>query len=136
MADDSGLAVDALDGAPGVYSARYAGEHGNDEANIDKLLAELGDIPEEKRTARFVCSIVVCTPSGETLTTEGTWEGRILFERRGSQGFGYDPVFFDPTLGKASAELDREVKHQHSHRGKALEKLLAAWPEFWAKVNK
>lgn len=123
ISDDSGLIVDALNGAPGIYSARYAGTEKNDEANMDKVLEELKDIPEEERTARFYCSLAVAFPDGETITVNGTCEGIILRERRGSHGFGYDPIFFVTELGKAMAELAPEQKSKISHRAKALQKL-------------
>jgi len=133
LADDSGLEVDALDGAPGVYSARYSPE-GTDEANWKKLLRELDGVPEEKRTARFRCVMVAHAPSGAEITAEGAWEGRISAAPEGDGGFGYDPVFFDPELGRTAATLSREDKNARSHRGKALTALLARWPEFWDKV--
>lgn len=128
IADDSGLAVDALGGEPGVYSARYAGEHGDDEANIVKLLTKLADIPEEKRTARFVCSICVVFPDGRKLTVEGKSEGRIGYEKRGEGGFGYDPVFM---FGDRSfSELSAEEKDEVSHRGHALRALARELPKY------
>jgi XTP/dITP diphosphohydrolase len=122
LADDSGLEVDALDGAPGIYSARYAGEGASDEANLRKLLGELREVPEGQRTARFQCVIAFMRHARDPvpLIAQGTWEGRILFEPRGSNGFGYDPVFFVPTQGCSSAELDPSVKNALSHRGQAL----------------
>lgn len=133
MADDSGLEVDALDGAPGVYSARYSPQ-GTDEANWRKLLRELDGVPEARRTARFRCVMVAHAPSGAEVTAEGAWEGRIALAPEGDGGFGYDPVFFDPELGRSAATLSREDKNARSHRGKALQALLARWPEFWDKV--
>lgn len=124
VADDSGLAVDALNGAPGVYSARYAGENATDEMNIQKLLCALKDVPQEQRTARFVCSICVCRPDGETLYVSGESEGIIIDELRGEGRFGYDPVFFYPPMGKTFAEMSSEEKNSVSHRGRAIEKLL------------
>lgn len=128
LADDSGLCVDALHGAPGLRSARYAGNHGDDEANNDRLLRELADTPEAQRTARFVCVLVLLRHPDDPLPliAEGVWEGWILHERRGSNGFGYDPVFFSPAHGCASAELPPEVKNRDSHRGMALAKLRAS----------
>lgn len=125
MADDSGLVVDALNGAPGLYSARYAGEHGDDEANNAKLLADLQDVPEVQRTARFYCCIVYLRHADDQLPiiAEASWEGRILFEASGSNGFGYDPLFYVPTHGCSSAELPPEEKNRLSHRGQALRKL-------------
>ena len=124
VADDSGLAVDALGGAPGVYSARYAGENATDAMNIEKLLDALKSVPQDKRTARFVCSICVCRPDGETLYVSGESEGIIIDELRGEGRFGYDPVFFYPPMNKTFAEMSSEEKNSVSHRGKAIEKLL------------
>ncbi len=125
IADDSGLAVDALDGAPGVYSARYAGSDANDDSNIDKLLAELAGVPEVERGAAFHCVASFVDPaSGETLTAEGRWNGRILAARQGAGGFGYDPVFFDDAAGKSAAEFSPDEKNAASHRGKALRTLI------------
>lgn len=123
IADDSGLMVDALNGAPGVFSARYAGANKDDDANIDKVLEELEDIPDEERTARFYCALAVAVPNQETLTVHGTCEGYILRERRGSYGFGYDPIFFIKDLGKSMAELEPDEKSKISHRGNALRNL-------------
>lgn len=118
VADDSGLEVDALGGAPGIYSARYAGENATNEQRIAKLLNELGDVPEEKRTARFVCAICCILPNGDLLTARGECPGKIAFAPRGTDGFGYDPVFL--TGEKTFAELSAEEKDDISHRGKAL----------------
>lgn len=123
IADDSGLIVDALDGAPGVYSARYAGPDKNDDANIDKVLKELEGVPNEKRTARFYCALAVAFPNSKTITVHGTCEGSILGERRGNNGFGYDPIFLVTELGLSMAELSPDEKSKISHRGKALKKL-------------
>jgi XTP/dITP diphosphohydrolase len=127
IADDSGIEVDALNGAPGIYSARYAGQGAGDEANLRKLLADLKDVPEEKRSARFQAVIVLLRHAADPtpLIAQGTWEGRILFAPRGSNGFGYDPVFFVPTHGCSSAELQPEVKNALSHRGQALRALAS-----------
>lgn len=125
IADDSGLAVDALDGAPGVYSARFAGEDADDEANNNKLLHLLKDVPVEKRTAQFVSVITMVFPDGETLSARGECKGRILFERRGNNGFGYDPLFVPLGFDKSFAELDGAEKNQISHRSRALSKLSA-----------
>ncbi len=130
MADDSGLEVDALDGAPGVYSARYAGPKATDEENIKKLLEELKDVPLERRTARFRCVIVVYHPSGHWFKAEGTWEGLIALEPRGEGGFGYDPVFLIPELGKTAAEIPQEFKNKLSHRAKALAEMKYKLPSF------
>ncbi len=128
IADDSGLEVDALDGAPGIYSARYAGRGANDRQNLEKLLAELTDVPERKRTARFQCVLVYLRHEFDPtpLICHGTWEGRILSEARGSSGFGYDPLFFVPTHHCSAAELAPQVKNSLSHRGQALRQLLEA----------
>lgn len=125
IGDDSGLAVDALDGAPGIYTARYAGEGCNSDDNIDKLLLELQGIPEAKRGAQFHCAVVYVSSATdpEPLIAEGIWRGQILKARRGDAGFGYDPVFFDETAGKSAAELDAADKDRLSHRGKALRRL-------------
>ncbi|MGM9949385.1 MAG: XTP/dITP diphosphatase [Lysinibacillus sp.] len=127
IADDSGLAVDALDGAPGVYSARYAGDH-DDEANIVKVLENLKGLPEEKRTARFMCALAIAGPNLETTTVFGSCEGVILEEKRGTNGFGYDPIFFVPALNRAMAELTPEEKGAISHRGNAIRKLADLLP--------
>ncbi len=126
LADDSGIEVDALMGRPGIYSARYAGEHGDDEANNDKLLAELADIPEAERTARFRCCIVYMRHAEDPspLIADASWEGRILFERSGDNGFGYDPLFYVPTHKTSSAELSPDEKNRISHRGIALRDIL------------
>jgi XTP/dITP diphosphohydrolase len=128
IADDSGLEVDALHGAPGIYSARYAGVGASDQANLEKLLAVLREVPESGRTARFQCLLLYLRHAEDPtpLICQGTWEGRILFEPRGDNGFGYDPVFFVPTHNCASAELEPAVKNSLSHRGQALRKLVAA----------
>ena len=128
IADDSGIEVDALNGAPGIYSARYAGAGASDQDNLQKLLEALRDVPEAGRTARFQC-LMVYMRHGEDptpLICQGTWEGRILFEPRGENGFGYDPVFHVPTHNCSSAELEPAVKNTLSHRGQALRLLLAA----------
>lgn len=121
LADDSGLCVDALGGRPGVYSARYA--PGDDAARVQKLLAELQDVPEEARGASFVCALCLAFPDGRTTLELGRCEGRIARAPRGSGGFGFDPVFFVPELGKTFAEFTHEEKHARSHRGRALAKL-------------
>lgn len=119
IADDSGLEVDALNGEPGVYSARYAGDH-NDEANIDKVLENLAQTPDSDRTARFVCCLAITGPDFPTMTVKGDCEGQILRERRGEDGFGYDPIFYMPALGKTLAEVTADEKGKVSHRGNAL----------------
>ena len=128
IADDSGLEVDALDGAPGIYSARYAGPNATDADNVQKLLEALQDVPDDERTARFQCLMVFMIHAEDPtpLICQGTWEGRILREPRGESGFGYDPVFFVPSENCAAAELAPEVKNRLSHRGQALGKLLEA----------
>lgn len=123
IADDSGLIVDALNGRPGIYSARYAGEEKNDERNIDKVLEELDGVSEEDRTARFYCALAVASPEQETFTVNGSCEGVILTERRGTYGFGYDPIFFVTEKGKAMAELTPDEKNLISHRAHALIRL-------------
>ena len=126
IADDSGLAVDALGGAPGVYSARYAGENASDDDNMDKLLDALTDIDENKRTARFHCVLVYMQSKNDPtpLICHGSWEGSICTEKQGEQGFGYDPIFWQADLQLTSAQLPRDLKQQLSHRGKALALLV------------
>ena len=128
IADDSGLEVDALAGAPGIYSARFAGEGASDQENLEKLLIELEAVPAEQRTARFQCLMVFMRHASDPtpLICQGTWEGRILFAARGDNGFGYDPVFHVPTHDCSSAELPAEIKNSLSHRGQALRQLVAA----------
>ncbi|HEC20879.1 MAG TPA: RdgB/HAM1 family non-canonical purine NTP pyrophosphatase [Gammaproteobacteria bacterium] len=128
IADDSGLEVDALNGAPGIYSARFAGEGASDADNLQKLLEELKDVPEAQRTARFQCLMVYMRHAQDPtpLICQGAWEGRILFAPQGENGFGYDPVFWVPGEQCAAAELAPEVKNRLSHRGQALGKLLDA----------
>ena len=126
LADDSGIEVDALNGAPGIYSARYAGPGANDEENLYKLLAALEGVPDAQRGGRFQCVIAFLRHAEDPtpLICQGTWEGRILTAPRGANGFGYDPVFFVPEEGVSSAELPPEIKNRLSHRGQALRKLL------------
>ncbi len=126
IADDSGLEVDALNGAPGIHSARFSGLNATDQRNNDKLLDLLKDVPEAKRNARFQCLLVYLRhPADPTpLICQGTWEGQILFQPQGENGFGYDPLFFVPDHYCSSAELRAEVKNQLSHRGRALRELL------------
>jgi XTP/dITP diphosphohydrolase len=123
IGDDSGLMVDALEGRPGIYSARYAGEPKNDQKNLEKVLQELQGVSEENRTARFYCALAVAVPGKETITVAGTCEGRIIQEQRGTNGFGYDPVFYVPEKGWTMAELSSDEKNKISHRANALKKL-------------
>jgi len=125
LADDSGLIVDALDGAPGLISAHYAGVHGDAKGNIRKLLNALAGVPEAKRTARFYSTIVLLRHADDPqpLIAEGIWEGSILDAPRGEGGFGYDPIFFDPALQRGAGELPPELKNRVSHRGQALAQL-------------
>ena len=121
VGDDSGLCVDALGAAPGVFSARFAGEHGNDQANNARLLRLMKDVPQEARTARFVCAICCIFPDGRELTLRGTCEGKIAFEPVGTGGFGYDPLFLpEEAPGLTMAQLPPEIKDKLSHRGRAL----------------
>ena len=124
LADDSGLMVDALNGAPGIYSARFAGEQGNDAANNAKLLTLLAEVPEEKRTGQFFCAIALVLPDGREYTVEGICPGKILNELRGAGGFGYDPLFYVEEYKKTFAELTMEEKNSISHRGKANQKAV------------
>ena len=130
LADDSGLCVDALGGAPGLYSARYAGSHGDAQANIDKLLDALHGVPDDLRSAHFQATIVLLrhAEDPEPLIAQGSWHGRILRARRGAGGFGYDPVFLDPERGRSAAELDPALKNRISHRGLALAALRDQLP--------
>jgi XTP/dITP diphosphohydrolase len=123
IGDDSGLIVDALEGRPGIYSARYAGEPKDDLKNLEKVLEELRGVSENNRTARFYCALAVAVPGGETITVAGICEGRILEEQRGTNGFGYDPVFYVPEKGCTMAELSSDEKNKISHRANALKKL-------------
>jgi XTP/dITP diphosphohydrolase len=125
IADDSGLVVDALSGAPGVISARYAGVGASDRDNVQKLLKELEDVPEERRSARFICVMVFLEDAEDPfpVIAQGVWEGQILFQPIGANGFGYDPVFWVPEQQCASAELSAAVKNSLSHRSKALRSL-------------
>ena len=131
LADDSGLEVDALNGAPGIYSARYAGEEGSDDLNNRKLLHELENVPDEKRTARFVCALALCESRSNSAlewTARECCEGRIAHALTGSNGFGYDPLFFFPAFNKTFGEIERAIKATVSHRGKALARLAKALP--------
>ena len=132
IADDSGIEVDALNGAPGIYSARFAGDNASDQANLEKLLADLDGVPEIQRSARFQCLMVYMQHASDPtpLICQGTWEGRILPVARGDNGFGYDPVFYVPTHDCSSAELPADIKNALSHRGQALRQLLAALKQY------
>lgn len=121
LADDSGLEIDYLNKEPGIYSARYMGEDTPYAVKNQNLIDRLDGVPDEKRTARFVCAIAAVLPDGEVITTQGVIEGRIGYEQKGSNGFGYDPIFYVPEYGCSTAELSEEQKNQISHRGKALE---------------
>lgn len=126
LADDSGLVVDALNGAPGIYSSRYGGPNADEKTYTQKLLDDLKDVPADKRSARFVCVLVYMRHAEDPipLIAQATWEGQILTARQGTGGFGYDPVFYVPEKNCAAAELNPAQKHALSHRGKALKKLL------------
>ncbi len=126
IADDSGLEVDALNGQPGIYSARFSGEGATDQRNNEKLLADLKDIPDTERTARFQCLLVYLRHENDPtpVICQGTWEGAILFEEQGENGFGYDPLFWVPEQTCSSAQLPPELKNRISHRGKAMQLLL------------
>ncbi len=126
LADDSGLEVKALGGAPGVKSARYAGMHGDDQANIKKLLADLRDLPSDRREARFVCALALASPDGTVLGEEADCKGQIGYGPKGSNGFGYDPIFFVSTYGRMMAELSDQEKNRISHRANALKKIRPA----------
>lgn len=130
MADDSGLVVDALNGEPGIHSARYAGDH-DDAANNAKLLAALKDVPDEERTAHFHTTIVALKPDGTKLIANGRVDGQILRERRGENGFGYDPLFYLPAYKKTMAQLTADQKNAVSHRGRALREFMQDFPEWW-----
>ena len=134
LADDSGIEVDALGGAPGIYSARYCGVEGDDDANNAKLLRELAGVEENRRTARFVCALALCAAAEggwKEWTTRDSCEGRVALTLKGTNGFGYDPLFFYPPLGKTFGEIDRESKAYVSHRGKALKQLAAILPAWF-----
>lgn len=131
VADDSGLAVDFLGGAPGIYSARYAGVDASDQQNLDKLLVALKDVPQGQRNAQFHCVLVYMRHAEDPtpLVCHGSWTGEITFAQAGEGGFGYDPIFYVPELSKTAAELSREEKSAVSHRGQALKLLFAAMKE-------
>lgn len=130
LADDSGLVIDALNGEPGIYSARYLGEDTSYRIKNQNLIDRLEGVPDEKRIARFVCAIAAALPDGTVLHTEGTIEGIIGYEERGENGFGYDPIFYVPKLGKTTAELTDDEKNAISHRGSALEKMKVLLREY------
>lgn len=135
LADDSGLVVDALNGMPGIFSARFAGERKSDAANNAKLLHELTNVPDEQRTAHFHCTLVFAAPQKESLVVEADWDGRIARIPQGDNGFGYDPLFIVPGYDKTSAELTSEEKNKISHRGMAVKELERTWKE-WLEGNK
>lgn len=135
LADDSGLIVDALNGMPGIFSARFAGERKSDAANNAKLLHELTNVPDEQRTAHFHCTLVFAAPQKESLVVEADWDGRIARIPQGDNGFGYDPLFIVPGYDKTSAELTSEEKNKISHRGMAVKELERTWKE-WLEGNK
>jgi len=137
LGDDSGICVDALGGAPGLLSARYSGRHGDSATNIAKLLAALDGVDQAQRGAEFHCTIVLLHAADDPapLIAQGRWRGRILHAPRGANGFGYDPVFFDPALGQGAAELDTDTKNRVSHRGKALASLRRALAQNGADVR-
>lgn len=135
IADDSGLEIDALNGEPGVYSARYAGTAKSDEANMDKVLSNMADVPVEERSARFRCVLAVASPDQPTQTFEGSCEGSILTERRGEHGFGYDPIFYVPSFDRSMAELLPQEKALISHRGNAIRELKASLPGWMKATN-
>lgn len=134
MADDSGIGVDALGGAPGVHSARYSGEHANDEKNTALLLRNMEDVPDGKRTARYWCVMVYMRSASDPtpIICQASWEGIIIREKRGTNGFGYDPVFLIPELGKTAAEVSLEVKNSMSHRAKAIKMMTERLREMHA----
>ncbi|MCP4248117.1 MAG: XTP/dITP diphosphatase [bacterium] len=135
LADDSGLEVDALDGAPGVHSARYAGAHGNDAANNAKLIANLTDVPPERRTARFRCALALADGDRILATATGTIEGRIMDTPRGHNGFGYDPHFLVPEYNQTTAEMPPHQKNRLSHRGQALRAIVPALADLLATAD-
>jgi len=124
VADDSGITVDALNGMPGVLSARWSGRHGDDDANTALLLGQLADVPDERRGAAFVCAAALVTPDGTERVLEREWRGTVIGEKRGSNGFGYDPVFVPQGLDVTSAEMEPAEKDAHSHRGQAFAALV------------
>ena len=136
LADDSGLEIDALNGEPGIYSARYMGEDTSYRIKNANLVERLNGVPDEKRTARFVCAISAALPGGTILRSRGTIEGRIGYEERGENGFGYDPIFYLPEYGCSTAELDPATKNRLSHRGKALEAIKEQLRPFLEEGNR
>ncbi|GAB6092399.1 XTP/dITP diphosphatase [Furfurilactobacillus curtus] len=132
IADDSGLQVDTLNGAPGIHSARYAGNH-DDAANNEKLLKALANVPDDERTANFHTTIVAVKPNGKRLVVSGDVRGQILREAHGSDGFGYDPLFYVPSMKKTFAEMSTAEKNEVSHRGQAMAALLEQFPTWWAE---
>ncbi|MEV7036857.1 RdgB/HAM1 family non-canonical purine NTP pyrophosphatase [Amycolatopsis sp. NPDC051061] len=129
IADDSGIAIDALNGMPGVLSARWSGGHGDDEANLNLVLGQLGDVPDERRGAQFVCAAALVLLSGEETVVRGEWRGSMVRSRRGTNGFGYDPIFQPDGESRTSAEMEPAEKDAVSHRGRALRALLPALRE-------
>jgi XTP/dITP diphosphohydrolase len=129
IADDSGIAIDALNGMPGVLSARWSGRHGDDEANLDLVLGQLRDVPDERRGAQFVCAAALVLVSGEETVVRGEWRGTLVRSRRGTNGFGYDPIFQPDGESRTSAEMEPAEKDAVSHRGRALRALLPALRE-------
>ncbi|MCI2423523.1 RdgB/HAM1 family non-canonical purine NTP pyrophosphatase [Saccharopolyspora sp. K220] len=129
VADDSGIAVDALNGMPGVLSARWSGKHGDDQANLDLLLGQLADVPDDRRGAAFVSASALVLPNGKQVVVRGEWRGKVIREERGTNGFGYDPIFVPEGETRTSAELTPEEKDADSHRGRALRLLLPALRE-------
>ncbi|WP_284749730.1 RdgB/HAM1 family non-canonical purine NTP pyrophosphatase [Amycolatopsis sp. RTGN1] len=129
IADDSGIAIDALNGMPGVLSARWSGGHGDDDANLNLVLGQLGDVPDERRGAQFVCAAALVLTSGEETVVRGEWRGTMVRERRGTNGFGYDPIFRPDGESRTSAEMEPSEKDAVSHRGRALRALLPALRE-------
>jgi XTP/dITP diphosphohydrolase len=136
VADDSGLAVDALNGMPGIFSARWSGRHGDDAANLALLLGQLADVPDERLTARFVCAAAVSSPDGRSRTVHGEMVGSLVREPRGSNGFGYDPIFLPTGLTRTSAELSDTEKDAISHRGQALAALVPVLRELLGSLIK
>jgi XTP/dITP diphosphohydrolase len=136
IADDSGLTVNALQGRPGVFSSRYAGENATDADRYRKLLKEMAGVPEGQREAAFICAMAVASPNGKVEVVKGECRGEIALAPKGSHGFGYDPVFYFPEAGKTMAEFEPEVKNRISHRARALEKLKSILPKFLKNKDK